>query len=163
MIEACLCTTNCQKAPDVVDIVIKFCFARMKLCKIGQFMLSCLGAPQIRRRNMMLPEWNFSPLVKQTSLGWYWEENVKSTALPFSACCSFTCYLIGTIEKGGSRVSFTVQWNISHSACSMSEWFCLGLSCAGSWGGGPSAYPSLGFGAGMVSLTRSSSHSPWRI
>lgn len=44
----------------------------------------------------------------------------------------------------------------------VSEWFCLGPSCAGSWGGGPSAYPSLGFGAnaGMVSLIRPSSHSP---
>lgn len=88
-----------------------------------------LGALQLRRRNMMLPEWNFSPLVKQTGLCWYWEENVKSTALPFSACCSFTCYLIGTLGKGGSRVSFPAQWNISHSACSMSlsgfVWVCL--------------------------------------
>lgn len=34
----------------------------------------------------------------------------------------------------------------------VSDWFCLGLSSAGSWGGGPSAYPSVGFGAnvGMV-------------
>lgn len=144
MIQACLCTLKYQNAPDPVEQ----CFARIEEC------------------STLLNRYETSHDVRQSEISFPWktnmpllilrEENLKWTVLPFSACCSITCFQIGKeVPEAHSQLS-----GIFYIELHASDWFCLALSCAGSWGGGPSAYPPMGFGAnaGMVGLIASSPH-----